>query len=325
MARGRAPAPGRVSPRSGSAAPTPTSSSKKPPPAARARPRPPRHRRPGRSRLRWLVGALGRVRQSADGAARPRPTACGSADRPTRPCRHRARPWRPPGRRSSTARSSSAPDTRRGLDALAAETTRRPWSGARSTRAVGVPVHRAGQPAAGHGPRTVRRLPGVRRGLRRGVRCSPSSTAGSASAPLRDVVFAADGERGAAGPYRYAQTGPVRARGGPVRLLRSWGSGPTSSPGHSIGELAAAHVAGVFACRTRHARRRPGAADAGPAGGRRDGRGRGHRGRGCRCYRHGRRASPRSTARRRWSSPGRGRGRATRRTTSSPRAAGPSG
>ena len=99
-----------------------------------------------------------------------------------------------------------------------------------------------GSQFAGMGQGLYRTEPIVRDTLDRAAR----ALAGTLERPLLDVMFGADGDMQAIHQTAYAQPALFALGIALVELWRSWGVTPAIVAGHSIGEIAAACVAGVF-------------------------------------------------------------------------------
>ena len=109
----------------------------------------------------------------------------------------------------------------------------------------GVVVHRAGQPVPGDGARVVRHRAGVRRDrdtMRGGGRRDrAASAAGGAVRHRRESTV-----RETLRHTSFAQPALFAVEMGLARLWQSWGIEPDVVLGHSVGQYAAACVAGVF-------------------------------------------------------------------------------
>ena len=179
-----------------------------------------------------------------------------AAHHPRAPSSTARSPW------ARTARSCSRPSS-----ALAAgRALRRTLISARAKRRQArLPLHRPGLPAPRHGQGALRVRPRLQSGLRRGLRGSSTTT----STPrCKEIVFA-KGKKAKAllDDTAYAQPALFAIEVALCQALaEAAASSPTCLAGHSIGEIAAAHIAGVLALAdAAKLDRRPGRADGRPA------------------------------------------------------------
>ncbi len=233
--------------RSASAAPTPTSSSNRPPAAEAA----PSRRRAGRRAARRAGAAVGphaaalaaqagrwADRLDADADARPVDVAWSSVAARAA-LEHRAVvARRRPRRARSPGCAPSPPSDPSG--AVVTGTRRRRGASSRSCS----PVRARSAPAMGRELSAA--FPVFAAGAGRGVRGTWTALLPQ---PLREVLFAAEGtaEAGAAGPDRCSRRRACSRSRWPCS---GWSSRSgwcrTSWAGHSVGEITAAHVAGVL-------------------------------------------------------------------------------